>query len=674
MELIKDSHHCNMRFISLIFTALLLFVVHSAFSQNPYLARLSIRGRIGELGISPKGDIWVATSAGKVYYRSQADQLWRESIISSKYDEISNHFERINFLADSIIILSGFLQADGKEDFVLRSENYGKTWEKVRFGVSSWLDGAYFRIDGTGWMTGNSQYIYYTKDSGKTWQTFDKIENEGNLRLISICFEKNGETGLFGSLWNSLYLTTDNCKSWSKLPTPLTQKKYIRISETNPPEIAKIRMLDNYYIIRQEQRTFISKKDHIEWQYHPEILDFEVTNAGNLYTIHKDRSFHLYNSNIASIWASDQKVDLTVTTMTVQGEKLFALTPEQLYQISPGNFKRYDLLNSDSGISKPNRQLQIKGEDYGFAGKDILKYDTARKQWFRYMHLDFSFTNIATIDGKLMISDQSYNQFYELKLPQKVCIPVQLTSKIFDLKANPVVEFHLERSTHGCYYQSDSIQSFIRHGQQFIKSKKTSQKSSLGGFNEAFDASIIDSLAGMLADYKIKVITIQELHINDNDIAHFKTFIDQQEKQIRKEGLKENRYTETVYIFPGENTDFDYYKKAADSLYALPPELINAVFSQSDSYWSTTTDTRRIVLVLKDGKKLVLENSYNCPNYLFVPWDIDYGQFKRRSNSIQLAQVINHLTKSSFFVQDVNDKNYAIFRIIDYSYRQKISQ
>lgn len=663
-----------MRFLSPIFMLLLLFVVKPAFSQDSYLARLSISGAIGELGISPKGEVWVATASGKVYYRSQADQLWRENNISANDDLIFNHFDRVNFFPDSTIVLSGFLQQNGKQDFVFRSDDYGKSWTKVPFGESSWLDGAYFNREGKAWMTGSSQYIYYTKDSGKTWQTFNKIEKTGNLRLISVYFKKDGKTGLFGSTWNSLYLTTDNCESWIKIPTPLTQKKYSRISKTNHPAIRKIRMLGNHYFIRQEGRTFISKTDKIEWHYLPEIVDFEVTEAGNLYAIQKDRSVHLYNSDFSLLWASDQKLRLPAAAIAVQGENLVVLTHEQLYQISPDNFESSELLNSNSSIPTPELQLQFNGENYGFAGKDVLKYDTLRNQWFRYMKLDFYITNATNINDKFLISDQGYNKFYELNLSEKTLVPTHLPSNMIDLKANPVVEFHLESGSHGCFHQSNSIQSFVRKGQRFMLNKEASHGLFLASFTETIDASTIDTLAGIIAIFKPDKLSIEDLEINQPDIDQFKKYIDQQAEQIKKKGLDELSIYEKIYAFPGENTDFNYYKQVADSLYALSPEVINTVFSQPDSYWSTTTDTRRIIFVLKDGKRLIIENSYNRPNYLFMPWNIEYGQLKLKSNSIQFGKAIDHLTKGRFFIPDIRDKNYAIFRIADYLYRQKISR
>lgn len=663
-----------MRFISPIFIILLLFVVKPVFSQNPYLARLSISGTIGELGVSPKGDIWVATASGKVYYRSQADQLWRENNISANDNHSSNYFERINFFSDSTLVLSGFLQENRKEDFIFRSEDGGKSWAKIQFGESSWLNGAYFSKDGKAWMTGNSQYIYYTKDSGKTWQTFNKIEKTGNLRLVSAHFKKDGKTGLFGSTWNALYLTSDNCKSWIKIPTPLDQKKYVRISKTSPPEIKKIRLLDNHYIIKQEGRTFISKTDQIEWRYLPEIIDFEVTDSGKLYAIQKDLNVQLYSSDFSALWASNRKLQLPVAAIAVQGEKLIALTHEQLYTISPSIYESSELLRSNSSISKPELQMQIEGEDYGFVGKDILKYDIVRNQWFRYMHLDFHITNANTINGKLLISNRSYNKFYELNLPKKMLLPVQVPSIVIDLKANPVVEFHLEHGSQGCFHHSNSIQSFVRHGTRFILDKKVSRGSFLANAIETIDANTINTLAGMIAGFKTDKLSIEDLDINNYDIEHFKKYIDQQAAQIKIKGLDEHRFDETVYTFPGENTDFNYYKQVADSLHNLSPELINAVFSQPDSYWSTTIDTRRIILVFRNGKRLIVENSYNRPNYLFMPWNIEYGALKLKSNSIQFGKAIDHLTKGSFFVRDVRDKNYAIFRIADYIYRQKISE
>jgi hypothetical protein len=663
-----------MRFILSVFTIVLLFVVKPAFSQDPYLARLSVYGNIGELGISPNGEVWVATARGEVYYRSRTDNLWRENIIKVSDNNVSKNFERINFFSDSVMVLSGFLQENGKEDFVFRTEDYGNSWTKVRFGESSWLDGAYFSKDGKAWMTGSSQYIYYSNDTGKTWQTFDKIEKTGNLRLVSVCFKSDGKTGLFGSTWNSLYLTTDNCQSWSKIPTPLTQKKYTRISKTNHPKIGKIRILANHYIIRQEGRTFITRIDKIDWQYLPKIVNFEVTDAGYLYALGSDNTVQLYNSEFSIVWTSNQKLTLPAMAMTAHHEKLVILTSNNLYQITPGNIEVSDLLSSNSSIDEPELRLEVSGENYGFAQKDVLKYDKIRKRWFRYMLLDFYITNATTINGKLLISDQSFAKFYELNLKNKSVTSAQLPPELIDVNANPIVEFHLESGSQGCFHQSNSIQSFIRKGDKFILNKGSSRGPFSPISSKTITINTIDSLAGMIASLKSNQLTIEDFNITQKDINNFKRFIDQEASHIKEKGLDEYLIDETVYSFPGENTDFNFYNEMADSLYKISPEVINEVFSQPDRYWSTTTNTRRIIFVLRDGKKLIIQNTYSCPNYLFLPWDIDYGGLKLKSNSIQFGKAIDQLTKGKFFDPDIRDKNYAIFMIADYIYRKKIRQ
>ncbi|MES2454924.1 MAG: hypothetical protein V4594_05275 [Bacteroidota bacterium] len=78
--------------------------------------------------------------------------------------------------------------------------------------------------------------------------------------------------------------------------------------------------------------------------------------------------------------------------------------------------------------------------------------------------------------------------------------------------------------------------------------------------------------------------------------------------------------------------------------------------------------------VLSTSSKYRVENSYNRPNYLFMPWDVAYKGLNLKSNSISFGQSINGLTNGVFFGKDVADKRYAIFRIADYLYRRKIAE
>lgn len=157
------------------------------FCQDRDPARLTISGGFSELGISPSEEIWVATRAGNTYYSKQLGDSWHIGPFGSFGPGLSNSgktFERVNFFSEDTLMISGFIQEGGRQDFVFWSGDHGKSWQKVVFGKSSWIDAAFVNSNGKAWMSGSSQLIYYSQDRGKTWKSLDcefrwfKIPNE----------------------------------------------------------------------------------------------------------------------------------------------------------------------------------------------------------------------------------------------------------------------------------------------------------------------------------------------------------------------------------------------------------------------------------------------------------------------------------------------------------------
>ncbi len=390
--------------------------------QEEYLSRLSISGGVSELGISPSEEIWVASKAGNVYYTKQIGELWHIGPFGSldPYNFSSGKtFERLNFFSEDTMMISGFIQEGGKQDFVFWSGNHGKTWEKVIFGKSSWIDAAYINNNGKAWMSGNSQLIYYTEDKGKTWKTFDKAGNENALRFSTIHFAKDEQTGLFGSFWNVLYKTTDNCQSWEKLPTPLSQGKYERLSKEERPDIRKIRIFGNYYIINQQGRVFVTKSDSINWTYLPEIMDFEVSENHSLYTINQNLSISHYDNSFSQTWQSEESLENNPRAIGVRNNKLFVLTFESIYKINPEDFIVSQLFTDEVPIQEPYLKLSFEGEEYGFENKDILRFNKKKKQWYRFMTVDFFIANATLFDDKMILTDRSLNKHYVINDKQK---------------------------------------------------------------------------------------------------------------------------------------------------------------------------------------------------------------------------------------------------------------
>ncbi|MDB5011988.1 MAG: hypothetical protein JWQ25_190 [Daejeonella sp.] len=141
----------------------------------------------------------------------------------------------------------------------------------------------------------HSQLVYHTENAGATWKQFDKVEKTGNLRFIAVHFAPDGKTGLFGATSNVLYKTADNCTTWQKLPTPLSQNKYKNVAESNRADIHKVRIFGNYFIVKQQSKVFISCSDSIDWKYLPDVYDFECSESGKLYVVNKNLSINLYS-------------------------------------------------------------------------------------------------------------------------------------------------------------------------------------------------------------------------------------------------------------------------------------------------------------------------------------------------------------------------------------------
>jgi len=655
-----------------ILTILLLPL--TVFGQNDYWARLSMSGGISELGISPSEEIWVATKAGNVYYTHQIGNLWHIGPYGSldPYNlSIGQTFERVNFFSKDTLMISGFIQEDGKQDFVFWSGNHGKTWEKEIFGESSWIDAAYINNNGKAWMSGSSQLIYYTENKGKTWTSFDKVEPTGNLRFSTIHFAKDEQTGLFGSFWNVLYKTTDNCQSWEKLPTPLSQGKYERLSKKERPDIKKIRIAGSHYIINQQGRIFITKTNSIDWTYLPEIIDFEVSENENIFTINQDLSISLYDLNFTKTWQSNKSLENTPRAIGIRNNSLFVLTVESIYKINRDDFIVSQLFTDEIPIQEPYLKMRFEGEEYGFENSDILQFDKKKKAWYRYMTLNCSIANASIFDNKIVIADKSLNRHYTIDPKQKLINEYKLPESLFSNLA--VKELHFENGSQGCFHSKNSIKSYIRKGDKLVVDNKSSSSEYLPNAIDEIDVSKIGEIIEIIDKSRFEIVSLKDLNITENEIKEFKKFIDKEEQRIKKSGIDLLEF-ENLYSFPGENTDFDFYKSIADSLFTLNQIEINNAFWQAYGNWSTTTDWRRVIFVFQNGQKLIIENSDDKPNYLCAPWIVDFEGLKFRTNSILLGQQIDELTKGQFFNNIVRDKNYAIFKIADYMYRKKINE
>lgn len=646
----------------------ILLIQNLGVAQNEFLAKLPVIGYVSELGISPSKEIWMASTAGNVYYTKEFGDLWHIGPYGSLDPMVyisGETYERINFLSDDVLIISGFIQQSGKPDFIYRSQDKGKTWDKLVFGKSSWIDAAHFTMNGKGWMSGSSQLIYYTEDYGKTWVEKSKVEKKGNLRFSTIHFDKSQSTGLFGSFWNRIYRTTDNCETWERIETPLQQGKYEKISKEHKPDIRKIRILGDNYIVNQQGRVYYSKADNIEWLPLPTVVDFEVSdNLG--YLITDDFKVQLIDQNFSKTWTSIKSLNNLPQAVKVIDSALYAYVDDEIFRVSPSAFEKSELLTADIPIPEPYTQINFKNEKYGFVGTDILRYD--KNRWRRFLKSPFPIGNVAIFRDKLIIADLSLNTRLEVAVTSNELLNYDLPKDILGPNQK-LKSLTIGLGSIGCFHHNDQTRVY--------KVKRNVLKLSgsgnfLNNMPKQIDLKVANRIISIANNSRLDELTLEDLMLQPSDYSSFKSFISKKELEIKKNGINRFEYGDP-YQFPGEKTDFEFYKRVADSLSSIDNIIISDVFSTGYGNWSTTKIWHQLIFDFQNGAQLIISNSDDIPNYLYAPWVINFNGLEYKTNSLEIGRLINELTKGEFYEEHADDPKYAIFKIADFMYRRKLT-
>lgn len=656
----------NIRFLLSILVLLVFQDLGTA--QHEYLARLPVSGYVTELGLSPSGEIWMASKAGDIYYTKEFGDLWHLGPFGSLDPMVFSSgetYERINFLSEKVLIISGFIQEGGKQNFIYRSGDGGKSWDKIIFGKSSWIDAAYFTNDGKGWMSGSSQLIYYTEDFGKTWVEKNKIDGIANRRFNTIFFSDDQSFGLFGS-WNTIYLTGDNCETWESIETPLQQNKYERISNNVKPNVEKIRILGDYYIVNQQGKVFVTKSNDIDWIRLPDIIDFEVSeNQGFL--INSDFKVRLVDENLTPNWTSESSLSNPPKAINVIDSTLYAYAGDEIFQISNRTVKSSPLLTDDIPIPEPYNQVDFKGSTYGFSGVDILKLQNRR--WARINEAPFTIGNASVFNGKLIISDQKLENRVELNTETNGISNYDLPDKVFpqDLELKSLT---IGLGSLGCFHHDDQTRVYNLNGSDIKLSE--SDRGFLNRMPRKLELELVKEIISEANQARLDELSVDDLHLTSSVISDFKDLISKKEKEIKKNGIDRFAY-EDPYQFPGENTDFSFYQSVADSIEFINNSVVSDVFSKGYGNWSTTQIWHQLIFDFRNGSKLIISNSDDIPNYLYTPWVINYNGLEYKTNSFTLGRLINELTNGKFYEGYAKDPEYALFKISDFLYRKKLT-
>lgn len=654
----------------------ILFATIGIFAQSPYSSRLTFYG--ANISVSPSEQIWVTTKSGYLLHTTGIGNMWHFGSFGDKsnypYDG-KGTFERLTAFNNDTLIISGYIHGDNSEtDFVWWTGNRGKSWQKIRFGASSWTDAFYHLPNGKAWMSGSSQYIYYTKDFGKTWKQFDKVEQTGNLRFQTICFDKDETTGLFGSTWNVIYKTTDNCLTWEKLPTPYSQGKYKwKYTGGNVrPEINKIRIVGDYYIVSQHNRVFVSPKDSVDWIPMPTVKDFEMTAAGNIYLIHKDRTVELLDSSLKTLWKSADILPENVMSLTVQNETLFFLTRNSVGKLSPESFLISEALTDDKPIAEPYLKITFRGEQYGFEGEEILQYDKTELRWKRFLSADFFIGSCTVYQGKLIITDSDERKHFALDAERRQLQPFTIPDRLF-ASTTPVKDIKFELGSSGCFHNEVYSCRYVRDGNGFKRDRKGDTLGKKIKLPVHLDADVVESLVLAADSLKNHRLTISDLNITPMDILRYQQFIDEESTKTGYRGYATDPEAAIDYTFD-DNTDYSFYRDISPLLNSVTEEVMERIFYPENKAWSTTTNWRKVTIGLGNDMSLEILNEDYQPEYAYFPWAVRYNGLVFKVNSFEVGRIINELTGQRFLNQQYYDKNYLLYCIADYFFWKRMGE
>lgn len=666
-----------MRTLKLI--SILLLIFSNSFGQKDYRALLKIKGACEEFCISKDSTIWIATKTGDTYFTENLNYPWYQGAFKSDESSLVSGltFERASFFNRDTGYISGFIQKNGKQDFIYWTKDGGKKWEEVNFGKSSWIDANYLDYSGLAWMSGSSQYIYFTNDYGKTWSTKEKIEPNSNMRIRTIYFQ-DSINGIVGDFWNRLYITNDNCRTWTKIPTPLDQKKYSRLYSNERPTIIKAQIFNNYIIINQQDNIFYTKTDSIDWRTFNSATDFEFDKHKNiLFVIDKDLSVNRYNNDLSLIWKSQKNLISKPISIKALNGSLYTWHRNEFYKIGNENWYYTPIYTTQYSIEKPQVIFESLNKKWGTSGRDILQSDDQGENWYRVALLNFYIGNLMpTTDTSAIITDYTLSRTYLFTVNSKSLSPFVLTNPFSDFLKSAIKEIEIQ---HGYGDNPPCSNTIIFKQKTDSLFEVTSYKIAKGNdikqtrFKNSISIFEIKRILNLINDYPYKNLRYSDFNINQKDKDDFLNLISKRAKEFDA-GNRNSFESSFKFGLPYVSVDFNYFKSLKDSIQTLNDSTVNQIFASRSNSWSSLPTWTYLKFKNSNGEELVIYNSDYETNAWNLPWIVSYNNFRTLAPILDISNFIYSHSPSDLSLKPEYKNPQAIFQMVNYMYNRTINK
>ncbi len=291
--------------IAIIFTSI------SVFAQKTFDKKPEIGGTVWDFSLTPNGTLWLCSDYAQVLSFNLETKKWT----SWDTQKPVQGYKNIRFFNDEIGIIYGFLKKDNS-DFLLRTEDGGKSWSEVKLpnGTSTmWINSSILKSDGSG-IIGSTYYIFKTLDFGKTWRTISNVPRNGadespcemlmteNKAYFVSCQLNTLKTANsdFSKIENAKMPSDSKLIELEDLGNTGQQISQVQIdsegkmviadinSEINS-EVENIIQLENKLFILQGDKIFLSNNDRLDWKPISDLNFIKITsNTKSVFAISED--------------------------------------------------------------------------------------------------------------------------------------------------------------------------------------------------------------------------------------------------------------------------------------------------------------------------------------------------------------------------------------------------
>lgn len=597
-------------------------------------AELNPSGGINEISISPDEKVFLVTSMGDIYYANNIySSFHRSQKLTYKIEQgnkiINNYprLDRISFFNNDTAIITGYIQSDSNnysnQNGYYLTENRTKDCKRLCFEKkeSEWIYDVFLMSNGLVWMGGSSGNILFTSNFGKSWRKlnspFYKSSRTHSIYMI------NSNEGISGALENSIYITKDNWKHYSKIETPLDQKLYKTQNQVGDNRINKIRVWKNYYIVNQDGKTFYTDKNNIVWRkIKIDILEFEIDRYNNnFFAISKDGEVILFNDIDTYKIVSPQKITDRILDMKVVNNSVYLLL-EQLFsnykivKINKEEFFQTGLFTEDEKIEFPKKIRFGHNLQWAFNENYIYITETGKQDWYREAQLDYNIKDLYLLNDSTAIVWNGKNNYLYSTLTKKDTIyyPQNLLSSFL---LYPIKKIEIKEG-----YSADGAFRSYLVDYNLIDSMLTTTKLTKETYIEEFpDDTVFNN---QVCEKELKEI-IQQFNNNPQHLPQLKDY------NITDKDKKEYIQLLDSLFFGKRNSNYKQYKKDTIFFYNLiynldtiSQESFTKVITKDIDTWSTARRWFEINMINSNDEKIELSNTWYKPNAFYFPLTIKY--------------------------------------------------